>query len=174
MKSLKYLAIAIMAVALISCGGKKNTEEKEENDLSTESTYVEGAIGNYGEESSNSDLGTFASDEDSSSKEDSSDDISYGTSDEISSHSSSSSSSGSEDWDALLNSYDSYVTKYISLMKKAKNGDMSALSEYPALMQKAQELSDKLSRAQGEMTASQLSRYMEITNKMARAAQELR
>lgn len=82
-------------------------------------------------------------------------------------------SSDSKDWDALLDSYDSYVTQYISYMKKAARGDMSALSEYPALMEKAQEFSSKMEDAQGDMSASQWSRYIEITNKMTKAAQDI-
>jgi len=78
---------------------------------------------------------------------------------------------GSTDWDAILDSYDSYVTKYMSYMKKAKNGDVSALSEYPAFMEKAQALGDKLSRAKGEMSAAQWSRYIKITNRLATVAQ---
>lgn len=76
---------------------------------------------------------------------------------------------GTEDWDAMLDSYDSYVTKYISYIKKAANGDMDALTEYPSLMGKAQEFSEKLQNAQGDMSASQWTRYMKITNKMTEA-----
>ena len=93
--------------------------------------------------------------------------------DEESSYSSSSSSSGSQDWDALLNSYEQYVDKYISYVKKAAKGDMSALAEYPSLMQKAQDFSEKMEGAQGEMSASQWARYMKITNKMTKAAAEM-
>lgn len=85
----------------------------------------------------------------------------------------SSSSSGSEDWDELLASYEKYVDKYISYIKKAAKGDMTALAEYPSLMEKAQEFSDKLQRAQGEMSASQWARYNKITTKMMKAAQEM-
>ena len=85
----------------------------------------------------------------------------------------SSSSSGSEDWDALLTSYERYVDKYISYVKKAAKGDMTALAEYPSLMEKAQEFSDKLQRAQGEMSASQWARYNKISMKMMKAAQEM-
>lgn len=103
-------------------------------------------------------------DSDSSSSDDDDDDAdSY----------SSSSSSGSQDWDALLNSYEQYVDKYISYMKKAAKGDMSALAEYPALMEKAQEFSDKMSDAKGDMSTSQWARYMKITNKMVTAAQQM-
>ena len=73
---------------------------------------------------------------------------------------SSSSSSGSQDWDALLDSYEQYVDKYISLMKKASKGDMSAMAEYPALMEKAQEVSERIKDAKDEMSSSQMARYI--------------
>lgn len=83
------------------------------------------------------------------------------------------SSSDDEDWDAILDSYEEYVDDYISLMKKAKNGDMDALSEYPSILKDAQELNDKLQNAQGSMSSSQVSRYAKITNKMTQAAASL-
>lgn len=83
------------------------------------------------------------------------------------------SSGDSEDWDALLDSYEKYVDKYISYMKKAANGDMSALSEYPALMEQAQDYSEKLQNAKADLSSSQWSRYMKITNKMLQAAQNM-
>ena len=86
----------------------------------------------------------------------------------------STSSSGSEDWDALLNAYENYVDKYISYMNKAAKGDMTALAEYPSLMEKAQEFSEKLQNAQGEMSSSQWARYSKITMKMANAANKMR
>lgn len=86
----------------------------------------------------------------------------------------SSSSTGSADWDSMLDSYEQYVNKYIALLKKASNGDMTAMAEYAGLMQKAQELSDKMNGAQGDMSASQWARYMKITTKMTTAAQEMR
>ena len=84
----------------------------------------------------------------------------------------SSSSTGSAAWDSTSDSYQQYVNKYIALMKKASNGDMTAMAEYAGLMQKAQELSDKISGAQGDMSASQWARYVKITTKMTTAAQE--
>lgn len=81
--------------------------------------------------------------------------------------------SGSSDWDALLDSYEDYVGQYIAMMRKAANGDMSAMSEYPALMEKAQEYGEKLSNAQGTMSASQWSRYMRIHENMLKAAQNM-
>ena len=84
------------------------------------------------------------------------------------------SASGSEDWDSLLKSYEEYVDKYISLTKKASKGDMSAMAEYPELMEKAQGFADKMENAKDDMSASQWARYMKITNKMAQAAAAMR
>ena len=281
MKTIKYFAIAIMAVCLAACGGKKGSEEKEEIVLTPETTHIKGDLGDYFEvvdkeytitddwgdmvsievkrtdadfsfdlkgvepygtygkgvtgnagfgieildENGNviekvaateSGLGGMYSsddmkealklkagetgtvrwsfnfdsdkkpakfrltsayeevdssdwDSDSSSSDDDESSSSDDDDDEADSYSSSS-SSGSQNWDALLNSYEQYVDKYISYMKKAAKGDMSALSEYPALMEKAQEFSEKMENAQGDMSASQWARYMKITNKMTQAA----
>ena len=84
-----------------------------------------------------------------------------------------STSSGSEDWDELLKSYEQYVDKYISYLKKASKGDMTALSEYPALMEKAQKFSEKMKNAQSDMSASQWAKYNKITMKMLEAAQNM-
>lgn len=281
MKTFKYFAIAIMAVCLASCGGKKNSSENEEIVITPETTHIKGDLGDYFEvvdkeytithdfgdmvsiEVKRTDAdylfdlngvepygtygqgvtgnagfgieildengsviekiaatasgmsGMYSSDDmkealklkagetgtvrwsfhldgdkkpakfritsayeevdssnwdsSSSSSDDESDDNSSDDDDSYIS----SSSSDSQDWDALLDSYEQYVDKYISYMKKAAKGDTSALSEYPALMKKAQEFSNKLSGAQGVMSASQWARYMRITNKMTKAAQQM-
>ena len=116
------------------------------------------------EEPSGSSSSSESSDDSSVSSDDSSDDE----------ESISSSSKSSADWDSMLDSYEQYVNKYIALLKKASNGDMTAMAEYAGLMQKAQELSDKMDGAQGDMSASQWARYMKITTKMTTAAQEMR
>lgn len=75
-----------------------------------------------------------------------------------------------DDYDALLDSYEEYVDEYIAFFKKAQKGDVSALTEYPELLEKAQDYSDQLSKAKGSMTSSQVSRFNKITSKMAKAA----
>ena len=80
------------------------------------------------------------------------------------------SSKSSTNWDAVLDEYESYVNQYIAFMKKAQKGDMSAMNDYAKMLEKAERLSDKLGGAEDEMTSTQLSRYMKITNKMANAA----
>ena len=74
----------------------------------------------------------------------------------------------------MLKAYEEYVDKYIVYVEKAATGDMTALAEYPALMEKAQELSDKIQKAKGNMSIAQWERYNRITMKMASAAQEIR
>lgn len=78
------------------------------------------------------------------------------------------------DWDDLLDSYEQFVDQYISLVKKASKGDVTAIAEYPSVMEKATELAEKMKGAQSDMSSSQWARYMEITNKMSKAALELR
>ena len=51
---------------------------------------------------------------------------------------------------------------------------MTAMAEYPSLMQQAQECGDKLSSAKGDLTASQMARYTKIQMKMLKAAQEIK
>lgn len=103
----------------------------------------------------------------SSEESDNNSDIAKGTSNELFSD------TDSPDWDDLLDSYEQYVDKYIYFAKKATKGDMDALSEYPALMEKAQEFGDKMENAQSEMSASQWERYMKITTKMIQAVGEM-
>lgn len=84
------------------------------------------------------------------------------------------SSSDDEDWDSLIDSYEEYVDKYISYMEKAMKGDMSALAEYPSLLEKVEEYSTKMDKAKGNMSSAQMSRYMKITNKMTEAAMKMK
>ena len=51
---------------------------------------------------------------------------------------------------------------------------MTAMAEYPALLQQAEEFGDKLSGAKGNLTASQAARYSKIQMKMLKAAQEMK
>lgn len=75
--------------------------------------------------------------------------------------------------DELLDKYEEYYDSYISLMKKAKNGDMSAVVEYGKYLKKAQELSNKLEQAKGDLTTSQLARFQKIQMKLMKTMKEL-
>ncbi len=77
--------------------------------------------------------------------------------------------SSANDWDDVLNDYENYVNEYIAFYKKTKAGDLSAMSDYQNMMQKAQSFADKLQKAGNDLTASQMARYQKITMKMANA-----
>lgn len=71
-----------------------------------------------------------------------------------------------EDWNAFLDSYESLVESYVACMKKYKAGDVSAMTEYAAVLEKVQDYSEKLSRVQNNLQPEQEKRYLEITEKM--------
>ena len=70
--------------------------------------------------------------------------------------------------DELLDDYESYVDQYIKMYKKAMNGDVSAMSEYPALMEKAQNFEESVNEAErgGRLTTEQIKRMNSINMKM--------
>jgi|JI6StandDraft_1071083.scaffolds.fasta_scaffold42743_2 hypothetical protein len=80
---------------------------------------------------------------------------------------------GNQDWDKLLKDYEEYTDKYIVLMKKAKKNDVSALSEYPDILEKAGELENDLKKAENNLSQAQLSKMLKIQTKLANAAMEM-
>ena len=81
--------------------------------------------------------------------------------------------SNNTQWDELLDEYEEFIDDYIACMKKANNGDLSAISEMTELMQEVQNLSDKLANASSDLTASQYARYSKLMQKLANAASNL-
>lgn len=79
-------------------------------------------------------------------------------------------SKSNNDIDAYLKSYEEYVDQYIKMMKKAKDGDMSAMTEYAEYMEKATELSEKMEKAESEMSSAQMAKFMKIQAKLSQAA----
>lgn len=79
------------------------------------------------------------------------------------------SASDANNWDSVLDEYERYVDRYISLLKKAQAGDMSALADYPDVLKEAERLGKKLEGAEGMLTAAQQQRYIKILNKIQRA-----
>ena len=80
----------------------------------------------------------------------------------------------SSDWDAVLDEYENYVDKTIAIYKKVNNGDMNAMSEYTSLLQSSQELSSQLAQGQSSMTMAQMTRFGQISQKMANAAVKMK
>ena len=83
------------------------------------------------------------------------------------------SSVGSSDYDKMLDDYEEYVNQYIIFYKKAQTGDQSALTEYPAMMEKAANLQESMEKAQNEneLNSTQVARMMRIQAKMVEGMQ---
>ena len=79
----------------------------------------------------------------------------------------------STDWDNYLDSYEEFIDKYIQLLKKSQSGDMSALMEYAEYMEKANDLQSKMEKAKGDLSTSQVKRFMDLQTKLANAASQL-
>ena len=79
----------------------------------------------------------------------------------------------SSDFDKMLIDYENYVDQYLIMYKKAMNGDQTAMTEYPALMEKAQELEQSMKDAQNnkELTVQQAKKMNDINFKMLEAMQ---
>lgn len=145
MKIVNFLGVFAVVLALVSCGNSKTERE----------------------DSSNAALEML--DDAASQTEQVMDDASA----ETSYNEEESESSDGEDWDSLLDSYEEYVDMYISLLKKASAGDLSAVSEYTSYMSKAQEVSQKMADATSKLSPAQLSRFNKINQKMLQAAQNM-
>lgn len=76
----------------------------------------------------------------------------------------------SEDWDKLLAQYEDFVDRYAKLIKKASKGDASAISEYPGVLESAQELEKQLQGGKSKMSSSQAARLLKLQEKLAKAA----
>lgn len=74
-----------------------------------------------------------------------------------------------EDWDKILDEYEKYCDKTVTLVKKAQAGDMSAMTEYASLLESAESLQKKLENAGSELSAAQSARLNKIVTKMANA-----
>lgn len=79
------------------------------------------------------------------------------------------SSSSSEDYDAVLNEYEEYTNKLLSMLKKVEAGDMSAYADYMGLVESMTSLDKKLINAKKEMTNAQAARFLRIQAKYLKA-----
>lgn len=79
----------------------------------------------------------------------------------------------SRDWDAVLDKYEDYVDEYVATYKRAMDGDLSAMTEYVSLLEKAEELSDELDDASDEMSSAEVNRFVRITNKLSSMAESI-
>ncbi|HYX08368.1 MAG TPA: hypothetical protein VE912_16675 [Bacteroidales bacterium] len=78
-----------------------------------------------------------------------------------------------QDFDRLLNQYDSLVNEYIKLAKKAKKGDISSMSAYSKISVKAVSLATKLAKVAPKLTEEQRQRFEEVQKKYDDALEEV-
>lgn len=83
-----------------------------------------------------------------------------------------SSSTGSADIDDLLDSYERCIDKCITIMRKAKNNDPTALTDYAEYVSEMQDYANKLENVKGDFSSAQLQRFTRLMTKAARAAQQ--
>lgn len=78
--------------------------------------------------------------------------------------------------DVMLDDYDKYVDQYLLFIgKMGDRSDMSVMSEYPALIEKGQQWTESMERAEHEQdfTPAQMRRMLEIQNKMTQAVSKI-
>lgn len=80
------------------------------------------------------------------------------------------SSSTGNNWDELLKEYEEYLDDYFDMLERANNGDYSAVMEANSLLSKAQSLQNKLQNAKNDLTAAQVKKLTDLSNKMAERA----
>lgn len=81
-----------------------------------------------------------------------------------------STSTSDGDFNEFLASYEKYIDNYIALMKKAKDGDYSAMSDAASMMSDAQEYGEKLQKISGNLTPAQISKFQKLQQKLLSAA----
>ncbi len=77
--------------------------------------------------------------------------------------------SGSKNWDKVLVDYEAYTDKYITLLKKSKAGDMSVMTEYMEMLEKAQEFQESLENADDDLSPAQMQKFTKIQMKLMNA-----
>ncbi len=77
------------------------------------------------------------------------------------------------DWDVYLSEYEQFIDKYVDMLKKAKTGDISAISDYSTYLEKANNLQLKMSEAKSQLTTAQLDRFVKLQNKLTNAVSSL-
>ena len=195
MKQLKLLALAVIAVCLISCWGKKKSKEIRRTD--TDYAFDLKGVMPYGYSGQGitgyagfgieirdidgnvihkvgataSGIGGMYSYEDMKEalRLKAGETATIRWQEDLSGDTTSSTAKNAE-WESALDEYEKYVDQYIELYKKAMAGDISALASYANLLESAENFAEKLEDAEDEMTVEQLNRYMDITQKLTTIA----
>ena len=80
---------------------------------------------------------------------------------------------GDKNWEKILTDYESYTNQCIKLLKKANSGDVSAMTEYLEVLQKAQDIQESFLEAEDAITTGQMERFMKIQQKLIDATSDM-
>ena len=86
------------------------------------------------------------------------------------------SDTGDKKWDKMLDDYEAYADKYITMMKKVNDDDsLDALFDYPDLLEKAKKLEKSLKEAETSksLSSKQVKLMAKIQVKMMNAMSEM-
>lgn len=158
MKKLRLLILLVLPTfVIVSCGNNNSSTEQD-----TDNQLVE--------EQDDKSLSDMASEMKSTIGDAFSEVTEYLDTDDDDEFGDNISTKSTNDWDKVLDDYESLVDSYAKLAKKAKEGDMSAISEYPNILEKAQRMSSQLENSKDELSLKQATRYAKISAKMAKAS----
>ena len=73
---------------------------------------------------------------------------------------------------SLLKDYEKFLVEYLAAVKKAKTGDMSAVSEMQKLMEKAQDWTAKYQAQAPTMSEAEQKEYQRLSEKFAKDVHE--
>lgn len=80
---------------------------------------------------------------------------------------------GDKNWEKILTDYESYTNQCIKLLKKANSGDVSAMTEYLEVLQKAQDIQESFLEAEDDITTAQMERFIKIQKKLIDATSDM-
>ena len=80
---------------------------------------------------------------------------------------------GDKNWEKILTDYESYTNQCIKLLKKANSGDVSAMTEYLEVLQKAQDIQESFLEAEDDITTAQMERFIKIQKKLIDATNDM-
>lgn len=80
---------------------------------------------------------------------------------------------GNKNWEKILTDYESYTNQCIKLLKKANSGDVSAMTEYLEVLQKAQDIQESFLEAEDDITTAQMERFIKIQKKLIDATSDM-
>ena len=161
MKKIKLLiTLMILTFVIVSCGNNNSsTEQSAENQLVEE--HDDESVSDMASEMKSTIGDAFS---------DVTEDIGIGIDDDDDDDDDNISTKSSNDWDKILDDYESLVDSYAKLAKNSKEGDISAISEYPNILEKAQSMSSQLEKSKDELSLKQAARYAKISAKMAKVS----